>query len=301
VTSVQPGQSRSARRPTDGALRGAVVAMVFVAVFLVSAFFAVRRFERVHVRTAVGPLPAPAPGDRGGGGDGSERCADVGDACACWGSGATGGECRDGACVVPRPTPPDAAPAMGWRCDGQGAARVCEDRRRNGSSFACDAVGSCVQPEPRMPDDNEWECVDIDGVAYCHLTARASAVVPGPPDLGWICGTRRGHSGEPVCVDLSPDRPDARGYKCTFVYSKFYPTRVCVRSDAPQVGGACVVGDGAPAASPQRGQHEAGCPADATCIAGRCVPPAPKPDCWIDSDCGSRERCRWASCTAGGA
>jgi hypothetical protein len=147
-----------------------------------------------------------------------------------------------------------------------------------------------------MPDDDEWECVDIEGVAYCHRTAFASAVVSGPRDLGWVCGQRRGSAGEPVCVDLSPDRPDARGYRCTFQYSKFYPTRICVRSDAPSVGGSCVAG----AAADAKGR----CPADAECVAGRCVPPAPRPDCWIDSDCGGAGkggRCRWGSCTGGGA
>jgi len=228
----------------------------------------------------VGPLPSPAEGYRG------ERCADVGDRRVCWGGGAR---------VVPRPVPTDAAPAMGWRCDGTGATRVCEDRRHDSSAFACDAVGSCVQPEPRMPDDGEWECVDIDGVAYCHRTALASAVVPGPPDLGWLCGRRlRSSANEPICVDLSPDRPDARGWRCTFQYSNFYPTRVCVRSDASIVGGTCAAGSTAAASA---------CPANAACVGGVCMPPEPSPNCWIDSDCDrdKGERCRWGTCMGGGA
>jgi hypothetical protein len=137
-----------------------------------------------------------------------------------------------------------------------------------------------------MPDDNEWECVEIDGVAYCHMTAQASAVVAGPPDRGWICGQRR-KTHEPVCVDLSPDRPDARGYKCAFHYTKFYPTRTCLRSEGASVGGACKAKDA--------------CPKDAECVQGRCTPPEPRADCWIDSDCADGERCRWGSCTGGGS
>jgi hypothetical protein len=283
VPSVEPGHRRSAR---SGALRGAAVAVVVAAALAASVFVAAQRFARVHVRVVAGPLPAAADGDSG------QTCADVGTGRACWGELAAGRDCKGGACVVPRPTPEGAAPALGWRCEGRGKSRVCVDRRYNSSTFSCDAVGSCVQPEPRMPDDAEWECVDIDGVAYCHATAEASAVVAGPADLGWTCGPRRG-SRERVCVDLSPDRPDARGYKCTFQYSRFYPTRVCVRSDVPTVGSAC----GQAAAG---GSKEA-CPADATCTGGICVPPRPDPGCWIDADCVDGARCRWGTCTGSGA
>jgi len=252
-------------------------------VLALSVALTLRSSSRVRVEASRGPLPAPAEGDRG------EACADVGDRRVCWGPGLSGAGCSDGMCVVERTVPAGVAAPAGWRCDGRGASRVCEERVHDGSAFVCDG-GTCAQADPRMPDEGEWECVDIDGIVYCHATAHASGTAPGPADLGWKCGQRRGAPpGERVCVDLSPDRPDAKGWRCKYEYVSFYARRVCAHEGASSVGGRC------------SGTSADACPRDARCVGGLCVPPRPTPDCWLDKDCGDGARCRWGSCTGGGA
>jgi hypothetical protein len=228
----------------------------------------------VRVGVVVRPLPAPAERDRG------DACADVGEARACWGTGC------EGACQVDRPVPSVAAPAGGWRCDGMGAERVCEARRRNSGPFECGrADGGCVQREPRVPDDGEWECVETDGASYCHERGPAAAVVAGRMDPGWLCGSRKGApEGERVCVDFSPDRPDRGVWQCSF---RGDLAHTCVPTDVAGVGSAC------------SDQHA--CPRDATCVRGVCLPPRPTPNCWLDADCGEAARCRWGTCAGGGA
>jgi hypothetical protein len=110
--------------------------------------------------------------------------------------------------------------------------------------------------------------------------------VPGAADSGWFCGRRRGARTERVCIDLSPDFPDAAadGFRC---YYEHEPTivRICERRrSGPLLAGLC------------RGNTD--CAAGARCVAGRCVIDSPKPECWLDSDCGSTT-CRFAHCLDG--
>jgi hypothetical protein len=216
------------------------------------------------------PLPAPSPDDRRG------PCADVGRVRACWSP-----ECAGGVCASERTTPAGPAPRAGWRCDGMGGKRTCEDRRRNAGPFECDAT-RCVQRRPRMPDDGQWECVDMDGVAYCHEVSESAGVVPGAPDMGWTCGARRGHA-ERVCVDMAPDLPEGEDrWQCHFDHAAD-DQRVCVRAVQPNVGGPC--------------SATGACPASASCVGDVCLPSRrPEPACWFDADCEPGMRCRWASC-----
>jgi hypothetical protein len=133
------------------------------------------------------------------------------------------------------------------------------------------AAGSCEQRVPRLPDDGEWECVDLDGVVVCRGGVPAAGVVAGPPDPGWTCGTRRGSGGprpassgpDRICVDLAPELPDgaARGWRCRFTHD--HGERRLCRAD--------------PAAAPPAPE------------------PLPPPSCWIDPDCGAGT-CRRGSC-----
>jgi hypothetical protein len=166
-------------------------------------------------------------------------------------------------------------------------ARFCEDRARNGSAFRCDGE-RCVQTLPRMPDDSEWDCVEMSGAVYCRSRAEAAGIASGSLDAGWLCGPRRSVTGERVCIDLDPDRPDARrDWKCNFQYFQSQPQRICVPANAPLIGSAC---------GPARA-----CPAAVSCVDGRCLPVRPEPSCWYDADCGAGAVCRWGTCERGGA
>jgi hypothetical protein len=239
------------------------------------------RREARAVEPGWGPRSTPAEADRG------ELCADVGEARACWGSGIEGPECKAGICSSPRTLPRGAAPSPGWRCDGNGQARVCEERSRNAGPWDCDG-GRCLQRSPRLPDDGEWSCVDMDGATYCHGGRLAAGVAPAKPDLGWICGARQnGPAGERVCVDFAPDRPgDYEPTKCHFEYGA-EPGRLCATDGAPLLGDPCTA--------------QVSCPSGSVCAGGRCLPPRPSPGCWFDADCGKGGRCRWATCFAEGA
>ena len=244
-----------------------VAALAFAAMLFIA-----RGWHSISASVVRRALPAPSLADRGG------LCSDVGETRACWTP-----ECTGGICPGERTLPAGAAPRAGWRCDGMRDARVCEDRRRNAGAFDCEGA-TCVQRRPRMPDDGQWDCVDLDGVAYCREAGEAAGVSAGAPDLGWTCGARRGH-GERICVDLSPDLPDlpnvAGPWKCRFEHV-IDEQRVCVRSEQPRVGGPCADGGA--------------CPAGASCIGGVCLPPRPQPACWFDADCGAGSTCRWGSC-----
>jgi hypothetical protein len=146
-------------------------------------------------------------------------------------------------------------------------------------SFDC-AGGACVQRHPRLPDDGEWECVDMVGASVCKGGDAPAGVVPGPPDQRWTCGAR---GGERVCVDLAADFPggDREGWRCRYENAP-RPRRLCLRDPAAHhLGDPC---------EPRRP-----CVDGATCRDGRCVAPPPHPSCWLDADCGSGA-CRFGTC-----
>jgi hypothetical protein len=246
---------------------------------LVVATVAVRARKAMVPASVLAPLATPADDDR------SDLCADVGEIRACWGEpgGLEGPACDGRACVVKSPLPSGSAPASGWRCGGTRQARVCEERTRNAGPWQCDG-GRCVQRAPRLPDDGEWSCVDQAGGVYCHGGGPAAGVVAAGPDLGWVCGARKGGApGERVCVDFAPDEPPlGEPTKCHYEYPIIAPERICVSDRAPRLGDVC--------------EGRQACPSGASCTGGHCLPPRPEPSCWFDADCGSGARCRWASC-----
>jgi hypothetical protein len=87
-------------------------------------------------------------------------------------------------------------------------------------------------------------------------------------------------------VDLSPDAPEGtpRGFRCRFE-AKHGLSRVCER-DASAHG----IADACDAARP--------CISGLRCVASRCVPPEPAPQCWLDLDC-DHAVCRFGSCVTG--
>jgi len=230
---------------------------------------------------------APADADRG-------LCADVADARVCW---LRAGESADGCvaspesgaiCVRERPLPKGPPPLAGWRCYGDGDDRTCVDRGLGGGPFVCEGR-HCTQDFPRMPDDGEWECIDMDGAVMCRRGVPPAGVVTGAPDVGWLCGDRITDEGkERVCVDFSPDLPNGstRGWRCRYDHKR-RERKICRESDrAPGLGAACEAG------SP--------CPDTLICAAGRCVPRAPtKVSCWFDKECGPGNMCQLATCVKG--
>jgi hypothetical protein len=146
--------------------------------------------------------------------------------------------------------------------------------------FAC-TEGVCRQSHARLPDDGEWECVDLAGAAVCRGGDPPAGVVPGPPDPRWSCGARAG-GAERICVDQRADFPDhrAQGWRCRYQNDP-RPARVCHRDPA-----APHLGDGCTPREP--------CVDGATCRDGRCVAPPPAPSCWLDSDC--QGVCQFGSC-----
>lgn len=224
---------------------------------------------RLWTLASAGVEASPAPYDRG------ELCADVGAHRMCW-KGSQRFE-------VPRPLPAGPRPPAGFRCTGMGGSRVCEDRAHQGGTFSC-AAERCLQARPRMPDDSEWDCVEMSGVVFCRARAHAAGIADGPRDFGWLCGPRRNLSPpERVCVDLDADRPDLeRDWKCRYEFAHGQAQRVCVPATEPMIGSAC---DAARA-----------CPAASSCQEGRCLPPRPEPACWYEQDCGESAVCRWGTC-----
>jgi hypothetical protein len=206
-------------------------------------------------------------------------CSDLGDKRVCW---------RDERpVIVPRELPDGPAPPNGWRCGGRGRARVCEDRNRNASAFVC-GTQRCLQARPRMPDDGEWECVEISGVVFCHSRGDMAGVEAGPLDLGWLCGPRRGSTtGERVCSDLDADRPRlGASPRCRYEPQFGAFQRSCTTAETPVVGDGCSPG--------------IGCPDGSRCHAGVCLPARPEPACWLDGDCGTGARCVFGSCAGAG-
>jgi hypothetical protein len=209
----------------------------------------------------------------------SDVCTDIAATRVCW-RGET-------PVIAPRTLPESSAlaPPQGWRCGGTGRDRVCEDRARNGGGFDC-GTQRCLQARPRMPDDGEWECVEISGVVYCHSRGEGAGMPAGPRDLGWLCGARHGGAaGERVCVDFDADRPpstQAGEPHCRFEPRFGAPQRSCTPTRALQVGSAC---------SPPRA-----CPDGSRCLEDLCLPERPEPSCFFDRDCGQGGRCVFGSC-----
>lgn len=137
-----------------------------------------------------------------------------------------------------------------------------------------------------MPDDGEWECVEISGVVFCHSRGEGAGMQPGPLDLGWLCGPRRGASGQRVCIDFDADRPSGAhaelAQRCRFEPRFGMPRRSCTPEPALRVGSPC-----SPTAT---------CPDGSRCSAGLCLPERPDPGCFFDRDCGDGARCVLGSC-----
>jgi hypothetical protein len=213
--------------------------------------------------------------------DGYSVCADIAMKRVCW----RGDEPE----IVPRPLPSSPATPRGFRCGGVGRERVCVDRARNGSAFDCGTT-RCLQARPRMPDDGEWECVEMIGVVFCHSRGPGAGMATGPMDVGWLCGARRGaRDGERICVDLDPDRPELASHRqCRFELLNGMQQRSCTPAPKPIVGDACLV-------------DSRDCPDGSSCQAGLCLPARPEPACWLDGDCGDGARCVLGTCIKAGA
>lgn len=207
-------------------------------------------------------------------------CSDVGARRVCWSP-----SCAGNLCVQARELPASITRrGSEYRCTGRGTERVCT-RRAAVAPFQCQGR-RCVQEQPRLPDDGEWECSDVAGAVLCRGGAPPAGVATPGVDPGWICGTRRaGRLGERLCLDLDPDLPsDSNGYSCFFENHGARLRRICERSDAPRIGGSC---------SPQLR-----CPAGSVCADGLCVPRLVNANCWADLDCGVGE-CLYGSCSEG--
>jgi hypothetical protein len=209
-----------------------------------------------------------------------QLCADFGEHRVCYADGS--------AARVQRPLPAGLAPPEGYRCGDAGGARSCEDRAAHSGAFECGTT-RCLQLRPRMPDDGEWECVEMSGLAYCHSRGLMAGVGRGPRDLGWVCGPRRGSpDAEEICIDTDPDRPRDRRYRqCRYEQHMGATHRSCTPTRALIIGDAC--------------DQASGCPADSRCQAGLCLPERPAPACWFDRDCDAPERCALGSCVPRGA
>jgi len=264
-----PAVHRAAARPLCRAARRASALRACGAALSLGAC------QGEHVTVQPAQVHVAAAHDRG------ERCLDVADTRVCW-----GGPCGEVGCIVPRPGDTALVPPSGFRCAGQGRARTCQARAAQAGPFVC-AGTRCVQEHPRVPDNGEWDCVDIAGVVYCRKVVAAAGVLAGPLEPGFACGTRRGEGhGELICVDFAPDPAPLRvPYACSIGYSRGVAERVCAPSSARRVGAAC---DG-----------DSACPAGTRCVGGRCLPGYPRPACWLDGDCDGAQKCHFGSCTGG--
>jgi hypothetical protein len=215
--------------------------------------------------------------------DKTVTCSDVGSVRICWGQPErVEPGCGNWACLGHR-TEPEAPAAMGWRCTGAGADRICRPRSYGASPFV-ERDGARVQAHPRLPDDGEWTCTDSGGAVVCSGGQAPAGVAPSAADPGWFCGNRRGTRERPerVCVDFSPDLPQAPGpWRCRFE-GEHRIRRVCVRDPS-----AHLLGDACSPSAP--------CLDGARCLRERCVPVQPTPSCIIDADC-EPGRCRFGSC-----
>lgn len=168
---------------------------------------------------------------------------------------------------------------------------ACVTTARRPGSFSCEGEGAarrCTDAHPRQPDDGEWECSETSGVTVCRGGLAPAGVSPGSPDPGWVCGDHvvRGDAGAypRVCVDFAPDYPRAEGWTCRYAYVNDQGVRRCEPSPATRAGDPCAGG---------------ACPSGTTCASGRCLPDAPAPRCFFDTDCDAPRKCVFGSCRAG--
>jgi len=209
-----------------------------------------------------------------------QLCSDFGESRICYEA--------DVARRVPRSLPEGIEPSSGFRCGGSGAGRSCEERAANGGTFECGTT-RCIQLSPRMPDDGEWECVEMGGLTFCHSRGSMAGAARGPRDLGWLCGPRRGvaDGGEEICIDTAPDRPSDPGFRhCRYEQRLGATVRSCGAGRGSLIGDVC--------------SSDRACPKDSSCREGLCLPRRPAPACWLDADCGSGARCALGSCVSGG-
>ena len=155
--------------------------------------------------------------------------------------------------VAARDVPPGARAQ--WRCrDDQ-----CRRRTRGASPFVCTA-GDCLQLWPLLPDTNEWDCHAAHGPVLCRFHAAAAGLgAETSIDPSFLCGVRRGHPEERLCIDFDPDLPPGPGpWACRFDPTR-HGAKLCVPSSEPTPSS----------------------------------PPVRAPDCWLDEDCEN------ASCVGG--
>lgn len=199
-------------------------------------------------------------------GEPDESCHEVGAIAACSSARAVR--------AMPLPDPPEPAPPdTQWRCD-PGPPRRCALILRR--PFECSGP-TCIQRHPRLPDDADWECADVEGLVVCRDRPGPAGAVRGPPELGWICSEERTPR---ICIDLDPDRPGAGSYDCSYAHEPAIERR-CRAIEAPSLGSPC------------RGE----CPEGMRCAGGACIPDAiAPPDCWTSADCHDGQRCVLARC-----
>lgn len=217
-------------------------------------------------------VPVPGP---------DALCRDVADVRVCWSAAG----CEAG-CVVPRAVPEGVPPRSGHRCapaSGQPGAFRCEPRALAASGFRCQA-GQCTQAFMHLPDASEWECIDDLGALRCRRVAAAAGVPEGAPAPSFVCGARAAGDGELICVDFSPDVPDSEHRTCRVAHAFGRLQRVCRRGAGGGLGAEC--------------ERPGACPDGTDCVAGRCLPPRPAPNCWYDRDCPLGARCRFGTCTS---
>ena len=212
-------------------------------------------------------VSTPSPVDLG------RRCADVGEGRVCWDP-----QCKHGICPVSRTLPRSRA-LGGWRCRGMGKTRVCEARGTHGRHFRCQGE-ICEQKEPYFPSSAEWECLEQEGVVICRGGFGPSGLPAPERPSAYLCGPRRGHSSEQICIDFSPDRSATRS-QCRFARRLEGGGRVCSDGSTPPLGRPCT---------------RSRCSPSLRCVEGSCWPAEPRPECWVDPDCGKEQHCRLGTC-----
>lgn len=189
-------------------------------------------------------------------------------------------------CVDPEPPKPDARTAA-WRCWVDGATRTCRLRASARGPWLRDpgtGPASWSQRRYALPDEAEWECAEIEGIAYCRTTGDPAGVARREPAPWWLCG--EGPEGRRICTDPDPDRPTdvQASMACHFDHSP--PRRRWCETKTTDDGACAADGD---------------CGLGAVCVGGRCAPLVAEPSCYFDRDCGENagQVCRWGLCVRG--